>query len=87
MGRWGSWGDGEVGEMGKMGEKNSILNVNNSKILVVRLAKPCRRLCILLATWSILLATWSILFATNTQFRCMTAYPNNQVSTTVLLIG
>jgi len=28
------------------------LHVNNSKIVVMRLAKPCRRLCILLATHS-----------------------------------
>ncbi|MEQ8381832.1 MAG: hypothetical protein RH949_05630 [Coleofasciculus sp. A1-SPW-01] len=36
------------------------LNINNGESLVVREAKPCRRLCILLAT--------------NTQFKCMTAY-------------
>jgi len=34
------------------------LNVNNGKIVVMRLAKPCRRLCILLATHS--------------QFKCVT---------------
>jgi len=53
--------------MYRIAEQTAVnINVKNGEVFVGRLAKPCHRLCILLAT--------------NTQFKCMTDYLTADVS-------